>query len=596
MEKYEIPFRPVYEIWAAISWFLGVAFMALLTHKTDLPLGPFLILGGAGLGMGIWRLVASFPRIQEHRSLRRVVLQFVGWKKFKSLANKKGSWIGEGFPWGQQEVEKASEILKKDPERILGKKVLAKGHQWIHGLGAKRSEPLYFPEDMLNGHTLVVGTTGSGKTRLYDLLIAQAILRGEAVFIIDPKGDHELRENARRICEAMGEPEKFISFHPGFPEKSARIDPLRNWNRPTEIASRISTLIPSETGADPFTAFGWMALNNIVNGLLAVDEQPNLLKLRRYLEGDPGMLVVRALRAHFEKKVKNWDTRITSYLKSNRGKEIEAYIQFYESEVANESPSPELKGLITSYTHNREHFQKMIASLIPILSMLTSGTLGDLLSPEADPDDLRPITDTSRIVSKGMVAYIGLDSLADATVGSAIGSILLADLAAVAGDRYNYGVGNNRVNLFVDEAAEVLNAPTIQLLNKGRGAGFSLTIATQTLADLEVRLGSEAAARQVLGNTNNMIVLRVLDGQTQKYIAENMPKTIVRTMEAQYRSGASVTDPHGFSAMYGEGVTKEEIEIFPPSLLGMLPNLHYLAKFANGRFVKGRLPILEIKE
>ena len=42
-----------------------------------------------------------------------------------------------------------------------------------------------------------------------------------------------------------------------------------------------------------------------------------------------------------------------------------------------------------------------------------------------------------------------------ATLSSAIGSILVADLAAVAGDRYNYGVGLKPVNVFIDEAAEV---------------------------------------------------------------------------------------------------------------------------------------------
>lgn len=48
------------------------------------------------------------------------------------------------------------------------------------------------------GHSLIVGTTGSGKTRMFDILISQAILRGEAVIIIDPKGDKEMRDNARR--------------------------------------------------------------------------------------------------------------------------------------------------------------------------------------------------------------------------------------------------------------------------------------------------------------------------------------------------------------------------------------------------------------
>jgi conjugal transfer pilus assembly protein TraD len=121
----------------------------------------------------------------------------------------------------------------------------------------------------------------------------------------------------------------------------------------------------------------------------------------------------------------------------------------------------------------------------------------------------------ARVIRSDKVLYAGLDNLADATVGSAIGSILLADLTAVAGDRYNYGVGARKpINVFVDEAAEVINPPTIQLLNKGRGAGFRMAIATQTFADFAARLGDENKARQVLANTNNKIALRILDAET----------------------------------------------------------------------------------
>ena len=43
-----------------------------------------------------------------------------------------------------------------------------------------------------------------------------------------------------------------------------------------------------------------------------------------------------------------------------------------------------------------------------------------------------------------MVAYIGLDSLTDNMVASAIDSIFLSDLTAVAGDRYNFGENNQQ--------------------------------------------------------------------------------------------------------------------------------------------------------
>ncbi|MCX7196096.1 MAG: hypothetical protein NTV37_09545 [Proteobacteria bacterium] len=96
--------------------------------------------------------------------------------------------------------------------------------------------------------------------------------------------------------------------------------------------------------------------------------------------------------------------------------------------------------------------------------MLTSEPLAELLSPEFKTGDQKHATDMAKIINNNQVLYLGLDSLADGTVGSAIGSIMLADLTAVAGDRYNYGIASNKpVNLFIDEAAEVINQPTIQL-------------------------------------------------------------------------------------------------------------------------------------
>ncbi|MCV5216354.1 conjugal transfer protein, partial [Escherichia coli] len=85
-----------------------------------------------------------------------------------------------------------------------------------------------------------------------------------------------------------------------------------------------------------------------------------------------------------------------------------------------------------------------------------------LLSPDSsDLSDERQITDSAKIINNAQVAYLGLDSLTDNMVGSAMGSIFLSDLTAVAGDRYNYGVNNRPVNIFVDEAAEVINDPFI---------------------------------------------------------------------------------------------------------------------------------------
>jgi conjugal transfer pilus assembly protein TraD len=195
-------------------------------------------------------------------------------------------------------------------------------------------------------------------------------------------------------------------------------------------------------------------------------------------------------------------------------------------------------------------------------------------------------------IERAQVVYLGLDALSDSMVGSAIGSILVADLAAVAGDRYNYGVNLTPVNVFIDEAAEVVNDPFIQLLNKGRGAGLRLTVATQTFADFAARTGSEAKARQVLGNINNLIALRVLDAETQQYVTDSLPKTRLKSLLLTQGSTTHSQNPLLFTGNVGERLGEEEGDLFPPALLGQLPNLHYLAVLAGGRIVKGRLPIL----
>ncbi len=192
------------------------------------------------------------------------------------------------------------------------------------------------------------------------------------------------------------------------------------------------------------------------------------------------------------------------------------------------------------------------------------------------------------LINDGYVAYIGLDSLSDGMVGSAIGSLLIAELTSIAGDRYNYGVNNKPVSVFIDEAAEVMNDPFVQLLNKGRGARLMVTVATQSFADFAARTGSKDKATQVLANLNNLIALRVLDADTQTYITESLPKIRLQTVMRTQASSTQSDNPLLYSGNAGERLIEEEGELLPPALLGHLPNLEYIGRLAGGRTIKGR--------
>lgn len=597
---FDNPWRPIYEGNQSLGWFIAAAGCAATGAFLPLPTSFAAVASATCAFAGVYRGFAAYLRRDVKARATNTTKSFITVEeliaKGQKAAKRNELWMGQGYQWTDIEANIMHSLLGGGVAAQLGREATAKdGAYWLHGLA--KEQDVHIDMSMLDGHTLITGTTRVGKTRCFDLLIGQAIARGEPVIIIDPKGDHGLAANAKHVCDVMGQSERFVYFHPAHPEKSASIDPLRNWNRKTELASRVAALIPSETGADPFTAFGWKVINDIVGGLIATGKRPNLIELRRYIEGGPDELLLKALREHFRRNVPDWEAKSAVYVKKNAKEPVKGYISFYEEVVIHEHPNVDLGGLISTFHHDRDHFGKMVASLIPILSMLTSDPLKDLLSPDFEMGHEKQVTDFARIIRNDQVCYLGLDSLADSTVGSAIGSMFLADMTAVAGDLYNYGIKNKKVvNIFVDEAAEVINNPTIQLLNKAGGAGFRMFIATQTFADFAARLGDENKARQVLANTNNKITLRVLDSETQKYISDGIPKIKARTMSVKYGHGIDADVNDAYSASYQEAATLEEADLIPPGVLSELAPLHYFARLSGGKTIKGRLSILKVPE
>ena len=92
-----------------------------------------------------------------------------------------------------------------------------------------------------------------------------------------------------------------------------------NWQKPTELASRIQSLMPPDTTGS-FSAFGWDAVNVVVQGLVNLEDRPNLEKLAHYIEGGIEQVLEKSLEHHFEAAApSDWRELVKPHLKRRGG-------------------------------------------------------------------------------------------------------------------------------------------------------------------------------------------------------------------------------------------------------------------------------------
>lgn len=620
---YHDMFRPAYELPACATWAASSAALSIL-HP---PMWPALAVGMLAAStvrgkqtLDLYRFRASISAlrvetmpVEKMLELSRKHLKLDG-KKRTETDGKGGFFLGRGFRWTQHHAETARQIMYRSPDEIEGppawlpKAILktiqppnyvplkddAIGVSWIHGLDTDEQE-LTLPIEALPGHTLIVGTTRAGKTRLYELLTSQIVHANKVLIVIDPKGDKDWEKRLREECKRAGR--KFLYFHPAHPSKSIRMNPLQNWNTVSDVATRIGQLVDADGS---FGAFAWKTLFRVMRAQVADGMRPSIKTAKEYVQRGVEPLLERLIEKRlYSLQGSAWDQDLQSFVpKKDRNSKpapggnerLETMIGKFQSLKIDDEA---IDSLISMVHHSKEHYTKMIQVLEPILEMLGSDELGAMLSPDPfDLDDERPIYDTQKIIDENAVLYVGLDSLSNKIVGSAIGSILLADMASVAGATYNFREAKD-IYVVVDEAAEVMNEQGIQLLNKGGGAGIKAFIATQTIADFDVVFGNNARTGQALGNLNNVICLRVKDPEMAKWIATSFGQTAARDVRVTQSTGSGSSKSFTeFSGSTSRSLNETEIPFVSPDLLTRLPGLQYFAFLAGSSLYKGRLPLL----
>lgn len=509
------------------------------------------------------------------------------------------------------------------------------GRPALHAVGMYEGEqPILQSLSSRVAHTFVQGTTRVGKTRLAELLIAQDIARGDVVVVFDPKGDSELYARCYTECKKAGRLDNFYGFHLGFPEDSAQYNPVGSFLKLTEVASRIAGQMPGEGQSLAFKEFVWAFTNILTQGIVGIGKTPSYPLMKAYAQ-DMEPLFVEFLSLLFEKYLGNEykaeinriekvlpmkpDDRRAAGLditlprsmqdRSTFGKaHYVLFTQKRDQMMMTDTEKDTALSLMKGYQTDQSYMAKLVASLEPFLAKMTTGAVSKLIAPDFS-DMSKDVFSFSQIFQSGGVVYVGLDALSDPEVAATVGNSMFADLTSVAGRIYKHGKhyglptlnSKNKSNyepkicLHADEFNELAGAEFIPMLNKAGGAGIQVTAYTQTAADIRARLGDADKAKQMEGNFNTLISLRVLSEDTAMLLTEKQSKVTVSRL--QDISGASDnadidSDVHFTSSTQTRDIT-QETDLIRTTDLTKLPKGQAFALLDGNNLYKLRIPWLK---
>ena len=636
--------RPPVELWSALVAFLA-ALVALLAPWTLLMTpGVAWACSAVLLWLAALRLEQGLRIVRYHRNLRRLP-SYILPARHIPLSQRK-LFLGKGFQWTQQHTQRLRDTIRPEVQHYIQSSKVSqwarrKEIEWeslpvlslVAGLlswrrvwnplaplppvGGKPQLHAVEPDEHdvwmdlgeRVGHTLVLGTTRVGKTRFAEILISQDIRRGDVVIVFDPKGDAALLQRVYAEAKRARREDQFYLFHLGYPELSARYNAVGSFERITEVATRIANQLPGDGNSAAFKEFGWRFVNIIARALVALGRRPDYQQIARHITNiEP--LFLDYCKYWFNKTgIDDWQQTLEEQEESKKplslkGRSRNAMILAYYLRE-HDLYEPVLDGLRTAIEYDRTYFDKIVASVLPLLEKLTTGKTAELIAPNYFAvDDPRPIFDWRQVIRTGGIVYVGLDALSDTTVAGSVGNSMFADLVSVAGELYKYGVSRGlpvdsqslsapMISVHADEFNEIIGEEFIPLLNKSGGAGFQVCAYTQTWSDIEARVGNRAKAGQITGNFNTLIMLRVKELLTAELLTRQLPQVEIFSL-MQVSASDDSSNPESavdFTSRNEDRISVSEVPLLTPADIVTLPKGQAFALLEGGQLWKLRMPL-----
>ena len=131
----------------------------------------------------------------------------------------------------------------------------------------------------------------------------------------------------------------------------------------------------------------------------------------------------------------------------------------------------------------------------------------------------------------------------------------------------------------------------IPMINKGGGAGMQVTAYTQTMSDIEAKIGNRAKAGQVIGNFNNLFMLRVRETATAELLTNQLPTVQVFTSTPASSANDAINGNTAFTSNTHDQIQSVSVPMIEPAHVIALPKGQCFALIEGGNLWKIRMPL-----
>jgi len=344
-------------------------------------------------------------------------------------------------------------------------------------LGEKKTvngnTPIKISEEALARHLYIMGQTGTGKSTLLKTMIADCLEKNHGFSLIDPHGD--LFDEVQKLIP-KAKKGKLVVINTTDPENSAKHNPIGyDESNPQSKSLVINELIRIfGTLYDMRQAGGPMFELYLKNGLLLVMDEKVREKYKQATIAD-------FVRMFFDDAFRKDLISLCSNQK---------VVDFFKTaeKISGEWSFPNFATWVTSK-----------------LSRFTDDYyLTPIISSKKGNINFRKLIDDGNILlvkmDKGM---IGSDNV------SLLGQMLVSSIVLAAMSRANMDKHQRKpYYLFIDEFQNFIKGDIGSALSEVRKYGLSLTLANQTLGQLQQKSAEQDLVESLMGNVGSMIFFR----------------------------------------------------------------------------------------